>query len=145
MPVAHAPALHAHAHRRVDHIDRAIVRVINQARSFTGLPRLRLRRPLARVARAHSGDLLRHHMLSHTSSNGAPFYLRIHRVTTAETVGETIAAFRGRTTARMVVRAWLRSPAHRVELLSPAYHSVGVGRARRHGTSVITADFASSR
>jgi len=145
MPVAHAPALHAHAHRRVDHIDRAIVRVLNQARSFSGLPRLRLSRPLARVARGHSGDLLRHHMLSHDSSSGAPFSWRIRRVTSARTVGETIAMVRGRTTARGVVRAWLASPEHRAVMLSPAFSRVGVGRTRRHGTSIVTADFAGFR
>lgn len=145
MPVAHAPALHAHAHRRVDHIDRAIARVLNQARSFTGLPRLRFSRPLARAAAGHCGDLQRHHMLSHNSSSGTPFSWRIRRATPARTVGETIATVRGRATARIVVRAWLASPEHRAVMLSRAFSRVGVGHVRRHGITIVTADFASSR
>jgi uncharacterized protein YkwD len=145
MPAAHVAALHAQAHRRAARLDRNIARVINQARTFTGLPRLRFSRPLTRVARAHSTDLLTHHTLSHDSVNGTPFSWRIHQVTRARAVGETIAFFRGRPTAPAVVRAWLNSPPHRAELLSPAYGRVGVGRVRRHGTVVITADFASGR
>jgi uncharacterized protein YkwD len=145
MPVAHAPAVHAHAHRRVDHIDRAIARVLNQARSFSGLPPLRFSRPLAGAARGHCGDLQRHHMLSHNSSSGAPFSWRIRHAAPARSVGETIAAVRGRTTAGIVVRAWLASPEHRAVMLSRGFSRVGVGHARRHGTTIVTADFASSR
>ncbi|MDX6661797.1 MAG: hypothetical protein QOJ55_2619 [Solirubrobacteraceae bacterium] len=145
MPVAHAPALHAQAHRRAARVDRNIARIIDQARAFCGLPRLRFSRPLARVARGHSSDLLAHDTLSHNSTTGAPFSWRIHRVTRARAVGETIALFRGRPSGATVVRAWLSSPSHRAELLSPAYARVGVGRVRRHGLVLVTADFASGR
>jgi uncharacterized protein YkwD len=37
-----------------------------------------------------------------------------------------------------VVAAWLASPAHRANLLSPRFHRVGVGDAN----GLVTADFA---
>lgn len=146
MPAAHVPVHHhAHARRHARHIDRRIAHVINQARAYRGLQPLRFARPLQRVARWHSADLLSHGLLSHSGSNGAPFDARIHSVTRAASVGETIALFRGRTTATMVVRAWIASPPHRAQLLSARYGRVGVGLVRRGGVSVITADFAAGR
>jgi uncharacterized protein YkwD len=144
---AHAPVAHvAHAHARpVQHLDRRIAGVINRARRFVGLRPLRFNGRLSRAAHAHSADLMRHNMLSHNSSNGTPFYFRVRRATPARSVGETIALFRGHTTATAVVNAWINSPAHRAELFSRAYSRVGVGRVRRHGVSFITADFASAR
>jgi len=155
VPVADAPAQQpAPAHRapvarssraRQDQLERSVRRAINRARARRGLPLLRSAPPIASVAAAHSYDQLRRGRLSHTSSNGTPFDARIRRVTVARTVGEVLISFRGRSTGRQVVRAWLRSPAHRAQLLGGAYRRVGVGRATSRGSTVVTADFASAR
>lgn len=148
MPVAHAPAQPVHAHptraARAGRVERRIVRRINRARRRHGLRRLRSTRPLTFVAGLHSLDLARHHELSHASSDGTPFALRVRRVVDARVVGETIAEVSGRGGARAVVRAWLRSPAHRAEVLGPRFRRIGVAHARRGGASVVTADFASA-
>lgn len=148
MPIADAPAQPPapahHAQARWDHVERGVFRAINRVRSRNGLPRLRLVYPITFMAKLHSLDLARHNRLSHSSTNGTPFYSRIRHVADARVVGETIIAYRGRNTGRRIVRAWMRSPSHRRELLAGSYRRVGVGRAGARGLTVVTADFASS-
>lgn len=141
MPVAHAPAQHAGA--QVDRVELAVFRAINGTRRRHGLPRLRLVGALARVAKAHSADMALHRSLSHSSSDGTPFFARIRRVDDAATVGETLIACASGCSPGNIVRAWMGSPPHRAELLSRSYRAVGVGEALGNGTSVVTADFAS--
>jgi uncharacterized protein YkwD len=140
-PAHHAPAPHAQA--RTDRIERAAIRAINRQRSRYGLPSLRLSGRLSAIATWHSWDMLRHGMLSHSSSDGTPFYTRIRRIVPARTVGETLIEYHGTYGGRAIVRAWMNSPPHRAELLSRSYHRVGVGRWRYRSMSVVTADFAS--
>jgi uncharacterized protein YkwD len=147
MPVAALPADHRPVAVAAVRAERAIVRAVNRTRRRHGLPALRLSGPLARVAAGHSADLASHGMLSHASSDGTPFARRIWRVTRARAIGETIAAAPvGRPpAARTIVRAWLASPSHRRELLSPRFRLVGVGRAQGARSIVVTADFSSAR
>ena len=145
-PAHHAPAQHApahHAQARMDRIERGVFRAVNRVRARHGLARLRLVPRISFVAIFHSQDQAANRFLSHSSSNGTPFYARIRRVTDARVVGETIIEFRGRTTGRRIARAWMRSPSHRQELMTAAYRRIGVGHATRRGVSVVTADFAS--
>lgn len=155
MPVADAPAHHAPAHAPVHHRARAkaqwdrieigVLRSVNRVRARHGLPRLRASRRISFIATVHAVDMARHRFLSHSSSNGTPFNTRIRLVENARTVGETLAAMRGRTTGRRIVRAWMRSPSHRAQVLNPRYRRVGVGRATSAGLVFVTADFASAR
>jgi uncharacterized protein YkwD len=94
------------------------------------------------VAAWHAQDQVIHRFVSHSSSDGTPFYSRIRRVTHARRVGETIIEYRGGMSARRIVRAWMHSPPHRAELMSPGYRRIGVGRARSRTMTVVTADFA---
>jgi len=137
----HAPAPHASA--RVDGLEHAVTRAINRIRRRHGLPALHLSRRLSRVASWHSFDLLSHGFLSHSSSNGTPFYSRIRHAVPARAVGETLIEFHGNCSGRRIVRYWMHSPPHRAELMSPAYRRVGVGRGSYRGATVVTADFAS--
>lgn len=141
-PAHHAPAYHARARARAHRLERKVVRRINRVRRHRGLVRLRPARRLVFVAKVHSADMARHRRVSHSSTNGTPFDARIRSVIDARAVGETIIAFRGRRSARGIVRAWMRSPAHRDQLLTGAYRRVGVGHATARGHRVVTADFA---
>jgi uncharacterized protein YkwD len=143
VPVAALPAHRAEA--RIDHTERAVFRAINHARKRRGLPRLRLTRSLSRAAARHSFDQAANRFLSHSSSDGTPFDIRIRRAEDARTVGETLIEFRGHCTGRQIVRAWMHSPPHRLELLFPGFRRVGIGRASARGESIVTADFASGR
>jgi uncharacterized protein YkwD len=122
-----------------------VYRAINHARARRGLPKLHLNSKMSAMAAWHSQDLLVHGMLSHSSSDGTPFYNRIRRVANARAVGENLIEFRGNCTGRRIVRAWMHSPPHRAEILARGYRRVGVGRGRVHHLSVVTADFASGR
>lgn len=121
------------------------MRAINRARRQYGLAPLRHNPRLAFIAERHSLDLARHRRMSHSSRDGTPFQRRVRYVVPARRVGETIAAFRGRSTSRGVVRAWMASPPHRYALLTPGFRRVGVGVVRRGRLRVVTADFASAR
>jgi uncharacterized protein YkwD len=147
MPVAALPADHRPAPVAAIRSERAIVRCVNRARRRYGLPALRLSGSLERVAAFHSTDLASHAMLSHASSDGTPFARRVWRVTHARSIGEAIAwaPVGRRVTARAIVGAWLASPPHRRELLSPRFRLVGVGRAQGARSIVVTADFSSAR
>lgn len=136
----------------VDRVERAVVVRINAVRRHHGLVRLRIGGGLTRAAEAHSREMLGRRFFAHTSASGRPWFSRVRAYTRARTLGETIAWIRGhraRGQAGRVVRAWLRSPGHRAQLLSGRFHVVGVGRRRgRYGgarVTVYTADFSSRR
>lgn len=131
----------------------AIVRAINDARRGAGLARVRLSRDLVRVARAHTRDMLRHQLMSHDAADGTPFAARMARrlAPRYQRVGETIfwAARESNPTAATIVRAWMKSPPHRAQLLDRRYGAVGVATATGpyHGidTLAVTADFGAAR
>lgn len=120
-------------------------RAVNRVRLRRQLPTVRVVDGLTSVADQHSRDQLVNRFMSHSSSDGTPFHIRIRRVVRARAVGETIIRYDGRVTGRGIVRAWMRSPAHRRELTTASYRRIGVGRAVGRGTSVVTADFATGR
>jgi uncharacterized protein YkwD len=107
----------------------AIVREINNHRRARGLAALRPARRLARLARSHTRDMLRHDRFSHDSADGTPFSQRMRRAG-FHTGGETIAWMSVSSDCRApaIVRYWLESPPHARELLNSRYRRVGVGR-----------------
>ncbi|MBA2638242.1 MAG: CAP domain-containing protein [Solirubrobacterales bacterium] len=134
-----------------DRLERTIVRAINLERVRSGLQRLRGSGVLARAAHRHSGALLRQGHLSHGLPDGSSFSVRMSRVSRAARIGETLAWLPGAVTPRgpEVVRMWLRSPAHRAQLLEPSFRRVGVGGRRGWAAgdlaTVVTAEFATAR
>ena len=122
----------------------ALLRAMNEARQAHGLRPLRIDRRLQRVARAHSGAMLRTGSLSH----GA-FSARIRATgVRAVRIGENLAWAAGALSqARQIVSLWLNSPEHRANLLRPGYRTVGVGARKGTfagvaGALVVTTDFA---
>jgi uncharacterized protein YkwD len=146
MPVATPPPV-AHA-AGAGRLDRAIVRQINVARARHGRAPVVLTARLRRLARHHTLDMLRHDSFSH-DGDGTTFARRIRARVRYLKVGENLALTARRTSPRLIVRAWLRSPEHRAVLLDPAYRRVGVagaqGRMGAGGAFVVTADFATWR
>jgi uncharacterized protein YkwD len=142
MSPAAVPAQHVAA--RIQRIEFGVYSGINRARARRGLPTLSVDWRLMRVSMRHSRDMAVHRELSHSSSDGTPFYRRVGRATNARLIGETIAAFGGgRPSAGTIVRAWLRSPVHRAELLDGHFRRMGIGIAASRGLTIATADFAS--
>jgi uncharacterized protein YkwD len=128
--------------------------LINRSRARHRAPRVRLDRRLARVARCHTRDMVAHHYFSHTSRSGLSSSDRIARSGWMRgrghwIVGENLAWHAGAPSPRSIVRAWLRSRAHRHVLLRPEYRVVGIGvvhatpfASARDGATY-TADFGS--
>ena len=108
---------------------------LNAARAAYGLPALRPDARLARVARAHSLDMVAHQYFAHDSLSGASFGSRLlgagwMRSRRRWTVGENLAWGTGpRAAPAYVVAAWLRSPPHRRVMLHPGFRFVGIGIA----------------
>jgi uncharacterized protein YkwD len=146
----HAPAAHAVP---VAPIERAIVRAINDVRRADGLAPVRLSRSLCQVARAHTGDMLSHQLMTHDASDGRSFAARMApRLTSLYSrVGETIfwQAVNASPTAGGIVQAWMDSPPHRAQLLYGRYRAVGVATAsgdyQGTDTLAVTADFGVRR
>ena len=113
----------------------AVLRLLNAARADAGAPPLRLDRRLNRSSRAHSCDMVAHHYFAHESRSGARFSARIARAGWMRGrgrwhVGENLAWGAGPQAApRAIVKAWLRSPPHRRNLLAPGFRVVGIGIA----------------
>jgi uncharacterized protein YkwD len=117
---------------------------MNEARGAHGLGPLRLDRRLRRVARAHSGKMLRTGSFSHGAFSARIRAAGVRAVRVGENLGWAAGAL---SQARAIVRLWLTSPEHRANLLRPGYQTVGVGIRKgtfegRTGALVITTDFA---
>ena len=100
----------------------AVVCLINQERARHHLPALHVSPLLGRSAQHWTDVMVRSDKFTH----GANFASRISAVGYAwRAAGENIATGYG--TPRTVVRAWMASPGHCENILSPTYRDVGTG------------------
>jgi uncharacterized protein YkwD len=112
---------------------RAAVCLINHQRRARGLRRLRLNRRLSRAARWHSHDMVKRRYFDHVSRSGKDVVDRLYRSgylggRSSWTVGENLAwGTNVRGTPRQIVRAWMRSPGHRQNILNPRFREIGIG------------------
>lgn len=121
----------AHAHSTVTQVSRpqlqrAVVCLVDQQRARHGLPALRENQRLNRSAQGWTNQMVRHGFFSH----GADFAGRISAVGFDWAMaGENIAG--GFSTPAAVVRGWMGSPGHCLNILTPSYLDLGVGVSRR--------------
>ena len=114
---------------------RSTLCVLNAERDRYGLKPLRLNRRLSKASRRHARDMARNKYFSHDSQSGGSFVDRIRRSgyltgVRSWTVGENIAwGSRSLATPRAIGQAWMRSPGHRANILSPAFREIGIGVA----------------
>jgi uncharacterized protein YkwD len=135
-------------------LDRTLLQEINALRASHGLRPLRLSRGLQAAASAHSCEMAADGYFDHASADGA-FWQRVrsfygtHRYR-VWVVGENLMWRSPGLSARAVLAAWLRSPEHRANLLSPGWREIGIAAehvARGPGlygarpTTIVTADF----
>jgi uncharacterized protein YkwD len=121
-----------------------MLKQINHYRVSHGLRPLKENRRLHRAAAAHSRNMARYRMLSHSSSNGMSWSTRIRRYGyRGSWMGENLAV--GWWSARACLRAWARSAPHNANLLNGHFRSVGLGvrKGTYSGRRVLymTADF----
>lgn len=127
----------------------AILCLINAERRKRRLRPLRYNRRLATAASRHAGDMVRKRYFSHDSRDGHDFvdrivgarYVRSRRQ--AWVLGENLAWGSGALSSpRRIVRAWMRSPGHRRNILNRRYRDIGV--AFRRGAPVRGAERAAT-
>jgi uncharacterized protein YkwD len=133
--------------------ERAMLGLINKARSNRGLATLRLRASLYRAAKSHSRSMIRRDYFSHTSRDGSTVAQRCKRAGYTSSgysswqVGEVIGLGSGsRGTAAAIFKMWMNSSAHRKVILAARWRDVGVGRASGtykgvDGVRIFTVDF----
>ena len=96
---------------------------------------MRASRRLTRAAAAHSRAMVRRRFFSHVAPDGANLVDRLRRVgylrrARSWVVGENIGFGSGRDSAPLrQMRAWMRSSAHRANILEPRWREVGLGVA----------------
>ena len=143
VPTASAGSAHSTQSARA--FTSALVSAINGARAANGLPPLQVDARLTTAARGQSSYLASAGVLDHTGPDGASLSTRLARQGFhAHMVGENLAAGMG---PAATVSAWLASPGHRMNLLEPQFHRLGVGvvMGSLQGMSApfVTADFGS--
>ncbi|MDX6631596.1 MAG: hypothetical protein QOH00_3842 [Gaiellales bacterium] len=125
--------------------ERSLLTAINAARAAAGVAPLRASVALNGAAAWQSQVLARAGYLDHTSPDGSTLIDRLTRARWhGSTAGEDLAVAPSPSDA---VAMWLQSPGHRENLLSPSFHTVGLGLARGvwsgRAALYVTADFGS--
>jgi len=111
----------------------AVLCLHNQERARHGLPLLRENPRLRRAAGRHSEHMVSARFFDHTSPGGATMLDRIRRTgytsgVRAWSVGENIAWGSGRlATAAQIHRSWMKSAAHRANILRRTFREIGIG------------------
>jgi uncharacterized protein YkwD len=108
-------------------------RKLNHARTTHNVSKLHLDRQLSRVARRHSWEMESRKSLYHT-----PLPTLGKRVTKWRILGENIG---WGSSVRSLHRAFMRSAAHRANILLSGYRHVGLGVRRHNGKMWVTVVF----
>lgn len=108
--------------------------LVNRERTQRGLPPLRENSLLTAASLEHSQDMVRRDYFEHASADGRSVADRLRATGYSRGVsasaGENIAyGFGGKATPASIVRAWMRSPGHRADILRPAFTEIGIGVA----------------
>lgn len=121
-----------------------VVTLVNKERAKRGLTQLKINATLAKVARLKSSDMATKNYFSHTSPTyGSPFTMMQHYGIRFSAAGENIAM--GQPTPEAVMNAWMNSPGHRSNILSPTYNQIGVGYVKNSkGVAYWTQEFIKS-
>ena len=107
----------------------SIAELINKHRRAIGCPALAWNSDVAKVAQAHSDDMVRRNYFSHNTPEGATSGQRLDKAGIRwMRVAENIAAGQG--TAREVYNSWMNSPGHRANIENCALREHGIGFTR---------------
>ncbi len=115
----------------------SLISLINNHRRSIGCPVLAWNSTVARVAQAHSDDMVRRRYFSHNTPEGQTSGQRLDAAGVIWTrVAENIAA--GQPTARDVYQSWLSSSGHRANIENCVYREHGIGLTRGSATGAVT-------
>ncbi|NPV93085.1 MAG: LysM peptidoglycan-binding domain-containing protein [Firmicutes bacterium] len=108
--------------------EQQVIDLTNAERKKAGLSPLKANTALCKVARLKSEDMRNNNYFSHSSPTyGSPFNMMRKYGISYTMAGENIAA--GYSSPQEVVKAWMKSPGHRQNILNPSYNQIGVGYA----------------
>lgn len=103
-----------------------LIDYINAARIQNGLPAVPVHMRLSLAAVTHARDMAENDFVDHKGSDGSDFKDRVTRAGYAWTlVAENVAA--GQPTVQAVIRDWMDSPGHRVNILNEEIREIGAG------------------
>lgn len=112
----------------------ALLKLINKERAKKGLHSVAAVDSLMKAARGHSADMAKHKYFSHNSYNGERFDARLVRYGYTRSgfsswqAGEDLYCGNGaQASPAAVVRAWMKSPAHRAVILCKSMRDIGLG------------------
>lgn len=114
-------------------LGKATVCLVNRIRVARGLRKLRINRQLNRFAAGHTRRMVNQRFFSHDVPGGPSFVQRARasayaRAARTMTMGENIAwGTSEMATPAAIVRAWMRSPGHRVNILRRDFVDIGIG------------------
>ncbi|MGZ8782598.1 MAG: CAP domain-containing protein [Gaiellaceae bacterium] len=128
---------------------------LNKIRHQHGLAPLRLSKPLASAADAHSRAMGTHGFFDHSSRDGSEFWKRVQRFYdpsgySSWSVGENLLWSSGRLTASDALALWMKSPGHRKNILTARWREIGLSALSVRGAPgvfggrdvvIVTTDF----
>jgi uncharacterized protein YkwD len=103
---------------------------LNSVRRAHGLAPFRLSAELGRAAVAHARSMGEKGYFSHDSADGTSFGKRLaHYYEHAQEcrLGENIIWASGAVDIPGLIRAWMASPGHRANILTPGFREIGIG------------------
>lgn len=109
--------------------------LLNRERAARGLKPLRLDAKLGKAARNHSLDMVKRGYFEHNSPNGrTPFQRMLATKYVPKGASWTLGENIGWGTEELaqpaaLVRAWMKSPGHRRNILNPRFREIGIGIA----------------
>ncbi|MDO9378808.1 MAG: CAP domain-containing protein [Nocardioidaceae bacterium] len=103
-------------------VEKAVVKATNAERTARGLVALKKGTCVQRYADRWAASLARRQVMEHQDLG------TVLRACRLSSVGENVAV--GYPTARSTVKAWMKSPGHRANILTRGYRQIGVGVAR---------------
>lgn len=102
-----------------------IVELTNMAREESGAGKLKIDSVLTKAALAKASDMFARNYWAHTAPDGTePWHFFIQTGYQYKYAGENLA--RDFSNSEDVVKAWMASPTHRENLISPRYQDIGV-------------------
>jgi uncharacterized protein YkwD len=114
----------------VDSLETQVLAELNTVRRAHGLTPLKLSRPLAAAADAHSTAMGTHGFFRHESKDGSSFWHRVKRFyapgRNTWSVGENLLWSTPGIGAREAVAMWMKSPGHRKNILTARWREIGL-------------------
>lgn len=140
-------------------VEQGVLAELNKVRRRHGLAQLRLSSRLSSAALLHSETMVRYGFFRHESRDGSPFWKRVERYYGRRgyrewAVGENLLWASPDVEPAAAVRAWMRSLAHRRNVLDPKWREIGLSAVREQAApgvfagleiTAVTADFGIRR